>query len=186
MKEESLFSKALLEQCLTKDVLRAMDDVVSNSKKATVIKGGKVIAEVFGAQDIFENLADNSKEASEKMLVDSFHNNLTLLIQKTWVEKSDEVLKDQILYKLDEVCAMLNKKEYGEVYQNFLDLLNDSVFLMFGPLSTKDDFSEYALRIDPGFGVFWWFLKTVSPKMPKDVKIGRLYIILGMLFLANY
>ncbi len=186
MKEVSLFSKSLLEQCLTKDVLHAMDDVVTNPKKGHVVRGGKIIAEVFGAQEIFENLAENSTSEVEKTLVDSFHNNLTLLIQKTWVEKADEVLKDQILYKLDQVCELVINKEYAKVYESFLELLNDSVFLMFGPLSTKDDFSEYALRIDPGFGVFWWFLKSVSQEMPKDVKVGRLYIILGMLFLANY
>ncbi len=186
MKEESLFSKSLLEQCLTKDVLHAMEDVVSFNKKAHVIRGGKIIAAVFGAQDIFESLAEGSTPEKEKVLIDSFHNNLTLLIQKTWVEKSDEVLKDQILYKLDEVCSLVTAKEYGRVYEDFIDLLNDSVFLMFGAISTKDDFAEYALRIDPGFGVFWWFLKSMSPRIPKDIKVGRLYIILGMLFLANY
>ncbi len=186
MKEESVFSKSLLEQCITSDVIHAMDDVMSVTKKTHVIRGGKVIAEVFGAKEIFENLVEVSQGSSETTLVASFHNNLTLLIQKTWVEKSDEVLKDQVLYKLDEVCALIEKKEYAKVYENFIDLLNDAVFLMFGALSTKDDFSEYALRIDPGFGVFWWFLKSVSQKMPKDAKVGRLYIILGMLFLANY
>ncbi len=186
MRDESLFSKSLLEQCVTADVVNAMDDVLNANKKAHVVRGGKVIAGIFGAEKIFDSLVDGADKNVEKTLINSFHNNLTLLIQKTWVEKSDEVLKDQVLFRLDEVCALINDENYSTVYENFLGLLNDSVFLMFGSLSTKDDFSEYALRIDPGFGVFWWFLKTVSQKMPKDSKIGRLYIILGMLFLANY
>ncbi len=186
MKKVSLFSESLLEQCVSAEVVHAMEDVVVNPKKAHVIRGGKIIAEVFGAQEIFENLAEGTHPDVEKTLVNSFHNNLTLLIQKTWVEKADEVLKDQVLYKLDEVCALVNDKEYVKVYENFIELLNESVFLMFGSLSTKEDFSEYALRIDPGFGVFWWFLKSVGAAAPKDIKVGRLYIILGMLFLANY
>ncbi len=181
-----MFSNSLLEQCVSAEVVHAMEDVIANPKKAHVIRGGKVIAGVFGAQEIFEKLAEGEHGDIEKTLVGSFHNNLTLLIQKTWVEKSDEVLKDQILYTLDEVCTLINEKEYVKVYEAFIDLLNESVFLMFGTLSKKDDFSEYALRIDPGFGVFWCFLKNVSTQIPKDVKVARLYIILGMLFLANY
>ncbi len=186
MKKVSSFPESILEQCVSKEVLHAMDDIINNQKKASVIKGGKIIAEVFGSRQIFENLAEGNHHDIEKTLVGSFHNNLTLLIQKTWVEKSDEVLKDQVLYNLDEVCTLVNEKEYAKVYESFLGLLNDAVFLMFGKLSTKDDFSEYALRIDPAFGVFWWFLKNVKQDLPKDIKVGRLYIILGMLFLANY
>ncbi len=186
MKKVSLFSESLLEQCVSAEVVHAMEDVIANPKKAHVIRGGRVIAEVFGAQEIFENLAEGAQDETEKTLINSFHNNLTLLIQKTWVEKSDEVLKDQVLYKLDEVCDCLKNNDYAKIYEDFIDLLNESVFLMFGSLSKKDDFSEYALRIDPGFGVFWWFLKSLSTQMPKDIKVGRLYIILGMLFLANY
>ncbi len=186
MEKGTIFSKNILEQCLESDVIQAMSDVTTAHKKAHVIRGGKVIAEVFGAQKVFESLAEGTNQEEEKTLIGSFHNNLTLLIQKTWVEKSDEVLKDQVLYKLDEVCALMNNQEYAQVYEGFIELLNESVFLMFGAISTKDDFSEYALRIDPGFGVFWWFLKSISATMPKDVKVGRLYLLLGMMFLANY
>ncbi len=186
MKKESFVSENILEQCVTKDVLCAMDDVICVNKKSQVVRGGKVIAGVFGAVEVFNNLVEGTDKEGEKVLVASFHNNLTLLIQKTWVEKSDELLKDQVLYKLDEVCELINDKEYIKGYGRFIELLNESVFLMFGQLSTKDDFAEYALRIDPGFGIFWWFLKNVGKSIPKDIKIARLYIILGMLFLANY
>lgn len=57
-----------------------------------------IIAQAYGAQEGFSK----TDEAGAKKLVSSFKNNLTLLIQKTWVEKSDIALKDQLLYQLNE------------------------------------------------------------------------------------
>ena len=55
------------------------------------------IAIAFGSGKGFAKM----KEDAAEKLVSSFKNNLTLLIQKTWVEKSDIALKDQLLYQLD-------------------------------------------------------------------------------------
>ena len=56
-----------------------------------------IIAKVFGAKDNFSQMQDEEI----KRLVASFKNNLTLLIQKTWVEKSDIALKEKLLYQLE-------------------------------------------------------------------------------------
>ena len=56
-----------------------------------------VIAKVFGAKDNFSKMQDEDI----KKLVASFKNNLTLLVQKTWVEKSDIALKEKLLYQLE-------------------------------------------------------------------------------------
>lgn len=186
MIKEEIFSKSILEQCLDSDVVAAIDDFVAVDNVSSVKKGGKIIADLFASSDIFDAVATDDGEVAEKQLITSFHNNLGLLIQKTWVEEADEVLKEQILYKLDQVCELLNQKEYEKVYEKYLDLLNDVVYLMFGSLSAKEDFYEYALRIDPGFGVFWCCLQSISKQMPKDLLVGRIYILLGMMFLSNY
>lgn len=189
MQRNSVFSQDLLAQCLEPTVLGAMANVLEMQNKTNIFQGAKVIADVFGATPIFDALTKDSsaqRDTCESHLVSSFHSNLTLLVQKTWVEKSDEALKEQALYQLDKICASLNKKAYADVYKEYLTLLNDVVHLMFGPLSKKDDFAEYSLRIDPEFGIFWWFLQNVSTQMPEDIEIGRLYILLGMFFLANF
>jgi len=189
MQETSEFPKNILNQCLEPAVLNAMAGMLDLQEKANIIKGAEIIADIFGATPIFNILTEDpsaQRDTCENNLVSSFHSNLTLLVQKTWVEKYDEALKDQALYQLDKICVALNEKAYADMYEEYLSLLHDVVYLMFGPLSKKDDFAEYALRIDPEFGVFWWLLQNVSAQIPEDLEIGRLYILLGMFFLANY
>ncbi len=186
MRKEEIFSKSILEQCLDTEVVQAIEEFVTVDNVPLVTKGGKIIAELFASTDIFDAIFTDNSDSAETQLIVSFHNNLGLLIQKTWVEEEDEVLKEQILYKLDQVCELLTQKQYNTVYEKYIDLLNDVVYLMFGSLSKKEDFYEYALRIDPGFGVFWCCLKNISETMPKEILVGRLYILLGMMFLSNY
>ena len=186
MKKESIFSKEVLEQCVEKDVVEAMAKFVNYNNISDVTDGLSVIADFFGANSVYNSVVIDNNVDAEQNLITSFNNNLALLIQKTWVEETDEVLKDQILYKLEQVCNLLNEKQYSSVYKNYIDLLNDVVYLMFGSLSSKEDFYEYSLRIDPGFGVFWCCLKNIVQTNPENPAISRLYILLGMMFLSNY
>lgn len=189
MHKITIFSQKLLTQCLEPTVLDAMTKLLDSQKKSNILAGAEVITEIFGATPIFSVLMGDpslKRDACETHLISSFHNNLTLLVQKTWVEKSDESLKEQVLFHLDKICASLNEKTYAAVYKEYFSLLHDIVYLMFGFQAKKDDFAEYSLRIDPEFGVFWWFLENVSTQMPEDIEIARLYILLGMFFSANY
>ena len=181
--------KKLLTQMIGEKAACAMEDLFSQQAENAVKANAFIIAEIFDSAHIIEQLIEQPLEArdkAEKKLIKSFYNNLTLLVQKTWVEKSDEALKEQVLFQLDEVCAALEEKKYATVYEKFMLLLYDTVYLLFGQQSKKDDFGEYALRIDPEFGVFWRFLQKTSSSMPKSENIGRIYILLGMCFLANY
>ena len=181
--------KDLLTQMIGKQTACAMGDLVSKQTEDAVKAKALLVADVFNSAHIFEQLIRQPSEArdkAEKKLIKSFYNNLTLLVQKTWVEKSDEALKEQVLFHLDEVCVALKEQKYTQVYEKFMLLLHDTVYLLFGQQSKKDDFEEYALRIDPDFGVFWQFLQKTSSSVPKSENIGRIYILLGMCFLANY
>ena len=137
----------------------------------------KLIVEAFGSSDDILNM-DSTK------LVSSFKNNLTLLIQKTWVEKSDIALKDQLLNQLE---VFLSNNVWKDNYALFLQMINQAVFLMFGqkPESTPD-FPEYALRIDPEFGIFWWYISNLPPKTEWSEEKCRIAMMVGMYFLANY
>ena len=171
----------LIEEFADTKSIQALEQFsgMPNSDAETV----NLIAKMFGFSGDF---ADFINGGEENKLLASFKHNLALLIQKTWVEKSDETLKEQILFQLNGVCAALEKAEYAHVYENFMRLLHDTVYLLFGQQSKKEDFAEYAMRIDPDFGVFWQFLQNVPAKTPKHESAGRLYILLGMCFLANY
>ena len=138
-----------------------------------------LIAIAFGSEKGF---AKKKGDAVEK-LVSSFKNNLKLLIQKTWVEKSDIALKDQLLYQLE---VFLSNDKWSDNYTLFLQLINQAVFLMFGQKPDTPDFAEYTLRIDPEFGIFWWYISNLPPKTEWSEEKCRLAMLLGMYFLANY
>ena len=138
-----------------------------------------IIAIAFGSDKGFSKI---KKEGVEK-LVSSFKKNLTLLIQKTWVEKSDIALKDQLLYQLE---IFLSNDKWSDNYTLFLQLINQAVFLMFGQKPDTPDFAEYTLRIDPEFGIFWWYVSNLPPTTEWSEDKCRLAMMLGMYFLANY
>ena len=153
-----------------------------------------VIADVFGDGSKFKALlGKDSPEriGKEKKLRIGFQNNLNLLIEKTWIEKSDEALKEQGLYRLKLYCARLSEKRYVESQHDFMEVLNDTVYLLFGAQSKKPDFDEYALRIDPEFGIFWQYIRilishTQTPSVPEHSEKCRVLLLLGMFFLENY
>ena len=172
------------------DVLQSFKNFLTTDEISKVQEEAKKIGDTFGAGKEFKNLLSsdiNEKNIAETKLVNSFHNNLKLLVQKTWVEKSDETIKDQLLNRLDTLCNKIELKKYSETYAETLSVLSESVALMFGATDTsEEDFSEYALRIDPLFGTFWCFIQCLPKDAQWDSEKIRLSLILGMSFLANY
>jgi len=169
----------------TKTVL-AMKKVSNKNDTESFISGIVELANIFGADADFSAMLKTVGSDHEKKLLSSFHSNTQLLVQKTWIEKADETLKEKIFFQLKLVCDSLSEQKYCECYEEFIQCLENIVYLMFGSQAQKQDFTEYALRIDPEFGVFWWFLQTVANKNPKDAKNCRLYQLVVMTFLANY
>ena len=138
-----------------------------------------LIAIAFGANGDFSSI----DESGASKLVSSFKNNLTLLIQKTWVEKSDIALKDELLYRLEKFITADGWKDSYELFRN---IINQAVFLMFGQSTDSPDFAEYTMRIDPEFGIFWWYISNLPPKTEWSEEKSRVAMMVGMYFLANY
>ena len=176
----------LIEQFVSPDTIQAHKDLLS-SEDESVIKSAavKLVDDTLGTGSEFSSIINS--EDSETKLISSFHNNVLLLIQKTWVEQSDASLKAEVLYKLDEFTKSLKAKDYTSVYSQFIDIVNNTVYLMFGSQTKNKDFESYALRIDPEFGIFWWYI-TSLPKEDNEWSSTKshLAILLGMYFLANY
>lgn len=175
--------KKIIEQNVDKKIVTAISALIESSNTKEVSKAADTIAVTFGSQT-----ALFTKEASdfEEKLISSFQKNLSLLIQKTWVEKADADLKEQVLYKLEEFCKLIKKGKWSNTYSAFLEILNDIVYLMFGSQAKSDDFVEYALRIDPEFGIFWFFVKSLPTESDWQNEKTRIVMLLGMYFLANY
>lgn len=170
--------QCLIEEFIDSDTVKAVADF-SESQECNK-NSVDLIGKMFGYAKDFSDLNNDD----EKKLIVSFKNNLQLLIQKTWVEKSDIALKEQILYHLENLCS--DDIDWGKTYSDFLEIIDNAVYLMFGQQTKSDDFCEYSLRIDPGFGIFWWFIKSLPPKAEWPLDKCRNSVLLGMYFLANY
>jgi len=167
------------------EVLNAMVALLESEDKEKLVEAALTIANQFGADKSFADVLKSDAEEPSAKLISSFHNNLNLLVQKTWVEKADEALKEQVLFRLDNLCNALEEKKEAS-YEDFVVLLKDVVYLMFGSQAKTADFAEYALRIDPGFGIFWWYLTSIPETSPESAEKKRIFFALGMVFLANY
>ena len=166
--------KSLIEEFVdTKTVNAVLSFAQSDDNSTETINS---IAAMFGYSGSFES-------EDEHKLVQSFKNNLKLLIEKTWVEKSDIALKEQILFQLEKFC---NESDWTKNFSEFLTILNEAVYLMFGQQTKSGEFGEYSLRIDPGFGIFWWYVKSLPATAEWPVEKCRNAVLLGMYFLANY
>lgn len=166
--------KSLIEEFVdTKTVNAVLSFAQSDDNSTETINS---IAAMFGYSGSFES-------EDEHKLVQSFKNNLKLLIEKIWVEKSDIALKEQILFQLEKFC---NESDWTKNFSEFLTILNEAVYLMFGQQTKSGDFGEYSLRIDPGFGIFWWYVKSLPATAEWPVEKCRNAVLLGMYFLANY
>jgi hypothetical protein len=186
--------KNTLLELVGKPVVDSLAVLSGVSAIGEVETAARVLADAFGDNGNFAKLlgADNAeRRENEKKLLTSFQNNLNLLIEKTWIEKSDEELKEQVLYRLKLFCARLSEYRYADSYNDFMEIIRDTVYLMFGQQVQKAEFSEYAMRIDPDFGIFWQYVEMLADKdhqlkEKKACEVCRIMLLLGMVFLANY
>ena len=166
--------KTLIEEFIDNETIGAVEKFADTTDNAAA--SVNKIAAMFGYSGDFAS-------QDEQKLILSFKKNLKLLIEKTWVEKSDVALKEQILFKLETLCS---ESEWTKSYVDFLLILNDAVYLMFGQQTKSEDFGEYSLRIDPEFGIFWAYVKSLPQPTDWPVEKCRNAVLLGMYFLANY
>ena len=173
----------LISEFVSKDVIDALDQLIASTSEGEIKNCAIKVSTAFEGDTSFEPIIAGPEEAK---LLASFKKNLTLLIQKTWVEKNDEAVKEQVLYTLEQFCAYIEDHKYADEYKRFGQILSYVVYLMFGPSSKEPSFEEYALRIDPEFGIFWWYIQNLPENVDWSNEKCRAVILLGMYFLANY
>ena len=125
-------------------------------------------------------------------LLHSFQNNLDLLIQKTWVDKTEESRKENLLDKLPAFISIIEQEKYSQALEEFGAILEELAWLFFGAQSQKDDFTEYTFRIDNEIGLFWWYGNQLgSIQVMEWIKImnnniNKAILLLGILYLTNF
>ncbi|OJF77377.1 MAG: hypothetical protein BKP49_02635 [Treponema sp. CETP13] len=177
---------SIVEKYALKETISAFKGILNLENNTVFQESAVKLASIFGNSENSRAIASNAGNEDEKKLITSFHNNTQLLVQKTWIEKADETLKEKILLQLEEICDSLLHKKYYNSYAEFVDCLDSIVYLMFGAQSKSYDFGEYAMRIDPEFGVFWCFLQNIKQQELNKDEFCRVYQLVSMTFLANY
>ncbi len=146
-------------------------------------------AAILGVGQEYERcaLAAADRERADRRLLAHFRNNVELLVQKTWVEKADEALKEKLLDRLPVFVTEMETADYGRALKTFVHIADELAYLLFGSQSRKGDFIEYVSRIDSQMGLFWWYAGAVSSLLGEgDAQRVRAILLIGVCFLAGF
>lgn len=170
----------LIGEFVDKTVIDSLSVLLSSENADEIAQSSLLIASQFGSN------YDVSSQENVGRLIKSFKKNLTLLIEKTWVEQSDISLKEEILVKLEQFCTSIENDKWADVFSSFIKILNDVIYLMFGSIAKSPEFDEYSLRIDPEFGIFCWYVRSLPNANSWSNEKNKAVLLIAMFFLANY
>jgi hypothetical protein len=167
-----------------------------------VLEAAIGFAEILGiGLDYKHLLASEKADTGLRAFLGHFQNNLDLLIQKTWVEKADEARKENLQDRLPGFIAAIEGAQYLEALAEFSEILDELAYLFFGVQSSKDDFTEYTLRIDTQMGLFWWYGGQIGCLQPPNKEpaggashrdgtcsqdVYQAILLIGICYLTNF
>jgi hypothetical protein len=169
----------------------------SPAGKGPTVRTTEAFAGIRGIEGDYKRLL-NLRCADEKTtcFLESFQNNLDLLIQKTWVEKADETRKEKLQDRIPPFISSRTEGNYQKALGEFGAILEELAYLFFGAQSHKDDFTEYTFRIDTQMGLFWWYGGQINRlQLPAEGKQDALVpdkdslwavLLLGICYLTNF
>ena len=184
-----------LPQSIKKAVAESLPAFLTTEDTDTLFDHALFIARAFHVGGAFEQVFTGTEldtRRHQMNLIRSFEKNVRLLVEKMWVEKSNEYLKDDILARLHSFCQSMLQTEhpvdYTALLPECLGVLHDVVLLLFGRQIDSGNFLDYAVRIDPDFGLFWYYLECLAETGQSlfSAEKARLAIFLGIYFLANF
>jgi len=157
------------------------------------LKSAAVFAKSLGIESDYQRLLALDKNSGElRTFLEHFQNNLDLLIQKTWVEKTEEKRKEHLQDKIPVFMGFIENGDYPKAIEEFALILEEMAFLFFGIQSSKNDFTEYTFRIDAQMGLFWWYgarlnrLRDFCETINNDDKVLWAILLLGLCYLTNF
>ena len=159
-----------------------LDTYLTDSEKRTLeLFDALVSGEVSLRESYATRLADvlgNPGEFSfyihctdEQKLIRTFHllrvfrENVELLVHKTWVSDADEKPKQILFEDLKVFVEDYRAGRMGPAFRRFVSIARAIPSLLFGSAGRAPDFLEYAFRIDPKFGLFFWYVGELEKQM---------------------
>jgi hypothetical protein len=88
-------------------------------------------------------------------------------------------MKEELLFRINTLCGNLSRYDYHTSLAEFLPVLHDVVYLLFGSLAKGESFIEYAVRVDPDFGFFWYYINSLPPHDSWSEDKCRAAVLLG-------
>lgn len=154
----------------------------------------RAFAGILGIAADYKRLLSVNKTGGEiHCFLAHFQNNLDLLIQKTWIEKADEDRKATLETRIPPLIREIEEGDFQKALRDFGIILEELAYLFFGAQSAREDFIEYALRIDIQMGLFWWYGGCLGCLAPKgqgekavDSEILWAVLLLGICYLTNF
>lgn len=144
-------------------------------------------AEILGIGADYRRLLAVDQGGGETLqFLAHFQNNLDLLIQKTWVEKADEARKERLEDQIPGFIAEIKQGDIQKALKDFGVILEELAYLFFGAQSAREDFVEYALRIDIQMGLFWWYGGQLGGLPPADAESLWAVLLIGICYLTNF
>ena len=114
-----------IEEFVDKKTIDALSVFIKSNDEKDFSDATDIIMQAFG----FDNQSFSQRNpVDDGKLTMSFKNNLALLIQKTWVEKTDIELKERILNQLEQFRSD-PVQTWKDSYAPFLDILYNAVYL---------------------------------------------------------
>jgi hypothetical protein len=165
--------------------------------KGPLVEAAISFAEILGiGADYNKILAGHKSDKDFHVFLEHFQNNLDLLIQKTWVEKADEIRKEKLQDRIPGLVDAIEGEDYTAALKEFSSILDELAYLFFGSQSSQDDFTEYTLRIDTQMGLFWWYGGQIGclhsqengkhPGASNDKEALRAILLIGLCYLTNF
>ena len=171
---------------------KAADRLFSKGRKIDT-KAVMEFAKALGIGMEYQRLFALDKKSEELgKFMERFQYNLDLLIQKTWVDKSEEKRKGKLRDEIPSLMATLENWDLFAAIEEFAAILNELAYLFFGAQSEKEDFTEYTFRIDAQMGLFWWYsgrmvlFKELYDNSGHDDKVLWAVLLLGLCYLTNF
>lgn len=186
-----------------------LDTYLTDSEKRTLELFNALVSEKCSMRESYAiRLADvlgNPGEFSfyihcteDQKLIRTFHllrvfrENVELLVHKTWVNDADEKPKQILFEDLKLFIEDYREGKMGSAFRRFVSIARAIPSLLFGSAGRAPDFLEYAFRIDPKFGLFFWYVSELEKQMraASDIverdELYRLETLLGAYILSCF
>jgi len=152
------------------------------------------LADILGNQGEFQQYVSGS--AADRLsrvdrLLRVFRENVELLVHKTWVENPEEKPKERLLDELVTFERDYRGGSAAAAFKRFVALANSIASLLFGHQSRAEDFLLYCFRIDPKFGLFFWYLGELEKQAreestPPSDELMTVETLIGVYVLSSF